>query len=151
MKRREIVLSGEGGYCQTAAVRFEVGQCIDALPDYAARFGHRDFLDALERYRPAGMLGHHNGVVMHASPDDLDNSGGGEWLHELQPLPGAALQRHDAAWANQLATLLADEASCCDERLIRVAADKYWRGEASDDPQWEYLAARVIVVAVQDY
>lgn len=151
MKRRVILLSGEGGYCQTAAVRLDPGQVIDALPDYAARFGHAEFLAVLERFRPAGMLGHHDSVVMNGSVEDLDNTGGGEWLHELRVAPGTVIERHDAAWANEVAMLVADEATRIDDASLRRAAENYWHGVASDSPQWEYFAGQAVIVAVHDY
>lgn len=151
MKRPVITLSGKAAFCQTAQVRLEVGQAVGPLPDYDKRFGQTGFLALLERYRPQHLLSHAQAVVMHASLDDLENSGGEEWLYELDVVPGSRVQRHDAYWANQLAMLSVQDPADADPRQIQFAAEKYWDGESSPDPVWEYLAAQAVVVAVHSY
>lgn len=151
MKKRVIRLSGNATYCQTGIARLDVGQTVASWPDYCARFGQLDFLNVLEHFRPAHMLSHHRAVVMHASVDDLENSSGDEWLYELNASPESTIQRHDLTWANEIAILIASSESGISGTVCQSAARKYWSGEASCDPIWEYLVAEAVVVAVHDY
>ena len=151
MSRKSITLSGHAPYCQTGVVRLEIGQTVLSWPDYYERFGQLDFLNVLEHFRPAHMLSHRQAVVMHACVDDLENSSGDEWLYELNVAPDSAVQRHDLNWANEIAMLIASSEPGASEAICQSAAHKYWSGEASHDPVWEYLAARAVVVAVHDY
>lgn len=151
MKRKSIALSGNTPYCQTGMVRLDVGQTVATWPEYLTRFGQYEFLDVLERFRPAQMLSHHQAVVMHASVDDLENSGGDEWLYELNVSPHTPIQRHDMNWANEIGILIAAREAGTSDAVYQSAAEKYWSGEASHDPIWEYLAAEAVIVAVHSY
>lgn len=151
MKKKAITLSGHAPYCQTGMVRLDIGQTVASWPDYCARFGQLDFLNVLEHFRPTHMLSHHQAVVMHASVEDLENSSGDEWLYELNVAPESTVQRHDLNWANEIATLIAAREPGTSEAIFQSAALKYWSGEASHHPIWEYLAAQAVVVAVHDY
>lgn len=147
MKNPPVVLSGKGEYCQTASVQFEIGQVVGPWPDFCQRFGQTGFLAVLERYRPPHMLSYHGAVVMHTSIDHLDNGAEGEWLHELYVPADVTVQRHDITWANQISLMMVLDPEHAGQTEIRQTAERYWRGEPSDDPVWEYLAAKAIVVA----
>jgi hypothetical protein len=151
MRTSPIKLTSNAPYCQTAPIKLDIGQAIGPLPDFYTRYGQTGFLSLLERYRPAHLLSHQQAVVMHGSVDDLENSGGDEWLYELEVAPNSHIQRHDVYWANQIACLNDLDPSDADPFLIKNIAEKYWHGETSHDPVWEYLAAQAIVVAVHSY
>lgn len=151
MKKKSIALSGRAPYCQTGVVRLDVGQTVASWPNYCTRFGQLDFLDVLEHFRPLHMFSHHQAVVMHASVDDLENSDGDEWLYELDVSPENAVYRHDLNWANEIVMLLASSEPGTAKTIYKSAAYKYWSGEASRYPVWEYLAAQAVVVAIHDY
>lgn len=148
MKRLMVSLSGQGAYCQTASLRLEIGQEVGPAPeDYFRRFGQTGYFQVLERFRPSHLLSHRDAVVMHDSIDALENIDEGEWLHELQVQADATVQRHDVFWANRIAVLMAGEPHRTTPALLRDAAERYWCGHASEDPVWEYLTGRAIVVA----
>lgn len=144
-------MSGKAAYCQTALTRLDVGQTVESWPDYCTRFGQSDFLRVLEQFRPAHLLSYRQAVVMHASVDDLENSDGDEWLYELSVAAESPIQRHDSYWANKIALLLASDTLSNKAAMVRYAAEKYWNGEPSHDPVWEYFAAQAVIVAVHSY
>lgn len=151
MKRDALPSADNRLFFQTGAAQLEVGQIVGPLGDYRLRLGQPACLDLLERYRPAHLLSHAQALVLCASPVDLDNAGEEEWLYEFSLAAGMPLQRHDAFWADELSRLCNDWDGGARTGRILSIAEKYWNGEASAEPVWEYLVSEAHLVAVTPY
>lgn len=114
----------------------------------------------LEHFRPDGCLPRHASIFLVDRPDgDLIERVGGYADHIYQVEPQGPVERNDVRWwaviLNEGALDVAHGSKA--ERAEALAAcrplaEAYWRGEASDNPAWEYRAAGGrIVRIVEDF
>lgn len=118
--------------------------------EYEKDWGHTDFYQALEYYRPSDLLAHKQAVFMVGTEDDADLAGGGtNWLFAVKPL--GPVQRHDMNWSSEISTLI-DQGYQIDDDEIKRAALNYWNGiPHHDENVWEYLAPKAQILAVEEY
>jgi hypothetical protein len=100
------------------------------------------------------MRARRNSVFACDNIDDIDLAGGAtDYVLTLQA-PDGKIQRHDINHLSAIQCLESDldgEPTINDLRAIEALAQKYWSGEPSTDPVWEYLLPEVTVIAVQNY
>lgn len=120
------------------------------MPGYDLRWGRCGFYRVLEALRPAGKLGHKEAVFLCDSLDALNYAGGfTDYLFEVKP--EQAPVRHDMHWSTQI-TCLIDEFGLTLEKALAhpeiiACAHRYWQGEESNRPLWEYLTTSAVVIA----
>jgi hypothetical protein len=127
-----------------------VGTILTSRDNYEDRWGHTDFFDALEYYRPKNKLSHTQSVFMCDNPDDVDLAGGGtEYLFTVIPI--GPVQRHDLNWSSEVSSLISLGYDL-DSPEVKNAAEAYWAGEESpNEVLWEYLAPKAKIIAVEEY
>lgn len=125
-----------------------VGTILCPQSDYASRWGHTDFYEVLEKYRPQDMIAHSEGVFMCSDNDDVDLAGGGtEWLFTVKPI--GKIEKHDLNWGSEISCLLSENGS---EDQIRQAAENYWNGVPHHDENvWEFIAREAEIIAVAPF
>lgn len=129
--------------------RLAVGTILTPRPDYEMRWGSDCAGRILEDARPASMRAHRDAVFACADPQDCDNAGAQcEWLYEIRP--EGPVEQHDLAWASEIDKLVGNGWSPDDPAVVALAA-RYWSGEASPDPVWEYLGASATVLSVEEF
>jgi hypothetical protein len=134
-------------YWHASFHRLPVGTTLG--PARTGRASPSAFDEALERYRPVAALARGDAVFMCDDPQDCDNCGAHcEWLFRVEPV--GRVERHDLAWATAIDLVLSEGADDGHPDVVEHAR-RYWAGEASADPVWEYLAATARVVQVEPY
>jgi hypothetical protein len=101
----------------------------------------------LENNRPHGQLDRDSAVLVAIQVDDIELGGGLiDWCCEVKP--SGPVSRLDQNWSSEIACLLSAGYADNSEAVVE-AARRYWRGQRSSQPAWEYLceAATVIDVA----
>lgn len=115
--------------------------------DYENDWQNTDFYSILEKYRPENMISHRDAVFMCDNDDDLDAVGGAtDYVLTLVALD--KVERHDINWSSAISMALDQNMS--DEEIAEFAR-KYWSGEPSDDPLWEYLTRSAKVQHVEEF
>jgi len=126
-----------------------VGTVLVPRPDYEARWTSNSVGRILEDMRPPASLAHRDAVFMCDDPQECDNAGANcEWLFEV--VPTGKVQRHDMDWPTTIDSMVSDGWPPDDARIVELAR-RYWSGEASDMPTWEYLARSAAVTSVEPY
>lgn len=129
--------------------RLEVGRVLAPQPEYEMRWGHMSAGRILEDNRPSNLRAHRDAVFACDNPQDCDNAGAHcEWLFGIEP--SGDVERHDLAWASEIDGLISNGWPS-DDRAVLDHAARYWSGEASPDPVWEYLCASARIISVEAY
>lgn len=114
-----------------------------------------DVENILERRRPTGKRDRGHSVYLRGERD-FDKVGvnyGKGYIHTVSPVGEA--ERRDLVWTGIL-----QKRYIKDERFRKKLrpdltddqiADKWWAGEGSETPDWEWVAPQATVVDVQDY
>lgn len=112
---------------------------------YESDWGHTDFYQVLEKYRPPGFLSHKEAVFLCHHPDHIDAAGGNtDYICEMKVL--GSIDRHDMNWSSQISILMSEGHT--DSQEIQECAYNYWHGVPHpDDNMWEYLTQKVIVLS----
>lgn len=94
-------------------------------------------------------LAHKEAVFACDNLDDIDTCGGAtECVSLIKPI--GKVSRHDLQWTGKISVLL-DEGAAIDSPVVRDLCLKYWGGEATDDPLWEYLCQAAKVITSSTY
>lgn len=127
-----------------------VGTVLTPRDNYEDNWSGTDFYAALEKYRPANMLGHKDAVFMCDNPDDVDAAGGGtDWLFTV--VPQGPIQKHDLNWGSEVSMLIGDGHSI-DSPEVKQAAENYWAGVPHyNESVWEYLTTAAKIIDVEPY
>ena len=126
-----------------------VGTILVPRPDCEARWSSDCVGRILEDLRPTTSLAHRDAVFMCDDPQECDNAGAFcEWLFEVAPAGEG--QHHDMGWATTIDSLVSDGWPSDDARIVELAR-RYWSGEPSGLPTWEYLAPSAVIVSVEPY
>lgn len=129
--------------------RLPAGTVLAPTADYEMRWASYCAGRILEDLRPAGMRAHRDAVFACDNPQDCDNAGAHcEWLFAIEP--EGVVERHDLAWATDIDRLVGDGWPA-DDPAIAELGRRYWSGEASPDPVWEYLCARATIISVEQF
>jgi hypothetical protein len=137
-------------FYHSSANELDVGTILTGRgSDYDRDWGYVPFFEVLERYRPANKLSHRDAVFMVGNEDDLDSAGGStEYVFTLKAL--GSVSKHDMNWSSRIASMV-DDGLDYDDTRIKQAAEKYWSGEPTDDPLWEYLTTKAEILAVEEF
>ncbi len=129
--------------------RLTVGTVLVPQPGYEDRWHPQSAGRILEDRRPASALPHRDAVFLCDDPQECDNCGAHcEWLFRVEPAD--RIERHDLEWATRIDVLMSEGASP-DDPAIAELARRYWSGESSELPTWEYLTPQATVLAVEEY
>lgn len=130
-----------------SAIELPVGTVLSPRPDYEMRWSSYCAGRILEDERPGTCLAHREAVFLCDNQQDTDNCGGQtEWLFGVV-VEGDA-ERHDLAWASEIECLLSNGWPS-DSPEVKNLARRYWTGDASEDPVWEYLVPSAVVASVE--
>lgn len=134
-------------YLHASLDELEPQTILKPKDNYIEHWGKTDFYSVLEKYRPPGMLAHHEAVFMCSSAEDLDNCIGGEYIFEV--VPAGRVEKHDINWSSEVSMLVCDNAN---EDKIKEAALNYWHGvEHPNEALWEYLTPQATIIKVYPY
>lgn len=126
-----------------------VGTTLAPRPDYERRWSDHHVGRILEDLRPTDSLAHCEAVFMCDDPQDCDNAGAHcEWLFAVEP--AGLVQRHDMHWATEIDRLVSNGLPINDPKIVELA-QRYWSGQGSQHPVWEYLARTAIIRSVEPY
>ena len=115
--------------------------------DYVKEWANADFYRILDMYRPVNAIAHHDGVFMCDNDDDLDSAGGStEWVLQVEPI--GPIERHDMNWSSAISCGVSENMSNHD---LAMLAQNYWKGIATCDPLWEYLASHARVLHCEKF
>lgn len=136
-------------YWHASFDRLPEGTVLAPRPEYENRWSSDSAGRILEDLRPSDMLAHRDAVFMCDDPQECDNAGAYcEWLFEVRP--DGDVQRHDMEWATTIDSMVSDGWPVDDARITELAR-RYWHGEASTLPTWEYLVPAATVMSVEPY
>ncbi len=142
-------MSGTPSHWHASAIELPIGTVLSPRPDFEMRWQCYSAGRILEDMRPETSLAHRDAVFLCDNAQDTDNCGAHtEWLFGVI-IEGAA-ERHDLTWASEIERLVSD-GSPPDCREVRILARRYWSGEASEDPVWEHLVPRAVIVSVEPW
>jgi len=143
------MLAADVRYWHSSFVRLDEGTVLSPRPGYDARWTGPSAGRILEDLRPTQSLAHRDAVFMCRDPQECDDCGAHtEWLFEV--VPSARVERHDLAWASDIDVMLSEGVPPDDLRIVDLAR-RYWSGQASDHPTWEYLSPQATIVHVERY
>lgn len=126
-----------------------VGTTLVPRLEYENRWSQDCAGRILENLRPAHLLAHRDAVFMCMEAQDCDNAGAHcEWLFGVKAQ--GKVERHDMEWATEIYRLISDGWPLTDPRIVELAR-RYWYGEASDAPTWEYLTPAANIMSVERY
>lgn len=117
--------------------------------DYLCKWGSAGFYRGLERHRPEQNIPHSESVFMVKELEDLEYCGGGE-EYTFIVMPKGKVYKHDMHWST-LVTQLLDNGSDIDSDEVREAAHNYWSGTPSENPAWEYVCEKAVILRVFDF
>lgn len=137
-------------YFHGSYIQLPVGTVLKPRDAYEADWGHTDFYQLLERYRPKDKLAHKQSIFMCDNPNDIDAAGGGtDWMFTLEPL--GPVQRHDLNWGSEISSLISDGYAADSPEVIE-AAKNYWDGVPHhNESLWEYLTPSALITAVEPF
>ncbi|WP_045595749.1 hypothetical protein [Vibrio vulnificus] len=117
--------------------------------DYEGKWGAAGFYRGLEYHRPNKFTAHKDSVFLVKELEDLEYAGGGE-EYTFLVVPKGGVTKHDMYWSTKVTELM-DSGFCVESDVVKEAALKYWYGEASEDPAWEYMCKEAIILRVFDW
>lgn len=146
----DIIAEASWVYYHCSSTELPVGMVISGRgSDYERDWAHVPFYQALEQHRPSSKLAHSEAVFMVSHEDDLD-SAEGDTLYVFTLRPLGSVERHDMNWTSRISSLI-DDGFDYNSSEIKDAATRYWAGEPSDDPRWEYLTLKAEIINVEEY
>ena len=150
MRAKEFIFESKKVYYHGSSIELPVGTILRPQEGYEDRWGHTDFFDVLEMYRPPDKLAHSESVFMVDNPDDVDLAGGAtDYLFTVVPL--GPVQRHDLNYSSEISSLVS-LGYRLDSPEIRDAAEDYWAGlESPNEVLWEYLTRAAKIIKVEEY
>ena len=117
--------------------------------DYEENWGHNNWYQALEKYRPSKYRPHSWSVFMVDNDIDLDNAGSGtEGVFTVMPI--GEVTKHDINWASEISVLF--DNYDINSKEIEKAALNYWNGVPHpDESVWEYLTPKARIISVEEF
>lgn len=92
-------------------------------------------------------------MITNRDIDSIERVGGyADYVYEVNPL--TVVFKYDVTWWGMIFDHVYDYIDATDEERERIVGEvrpfieSYWRGSASTNPVWEYLAERVQVVGL---
>lgn len=118
--------------------------------NYEDNWGHNNWYQALEKYRPSKSRPHSLSVFMVDNEDDLDLAAGGPgFIFRVEPI--GEISRHDLNWGSEISGLF-DEGYDMFSDEIEEAALNYWNGVPHfNESIWEYLVPKAKIISVEPY
>jgi hypothetical protein len=129
----------------------EKGTVLVPQKNYESRWGHTDFYNLLEKYRPLNCLAHKHAVFMCDNDEDVDMAGGGTiWLFKVKPI--GPVSKHDLNWSSEISMLASEGYIKNRESKIRKCAKNYWAGVPHENETvWEYLCQKAEIIHVEAF